>query len=457
MILTLLKKEIISHVLSLRFLVVFLLLMLLVFAAFFFSGSQYRWHRELQLALERDYDQRLDKLMAEQEGWDLHHRLFRSEGRSHVVKMPELSAVAVGLSLMYPAGVSVTTNEFHNESRQEYYNPLLGLFQTLDYVYAVQVLVSLMAMLLVFDMICGEKETGTLRLMLSYPIPRYEVLVSKWFGGLLILVLPLMIAAFGGVVYLWATGLLSLESEHLQRLAVLGLVSVLYVSVFFTVGLFFSTMTHRSATSLLLSLAAWVALTLVIPNLASVAARVIAPTPTPEKIMAEKRAIDREIDLREERLQLITGSLSYGETTQREREKLEQEGEMRKRKWDSFYHEAIKRQISWAQNLGRVSPAAVWVYASTEMMQTGLQDYRKYRDSRSRLQKQLADVAERSANALRRDNPFDYRQELPALKQSRSDLSVSMDAALNDILILIILNVLFFMMSFAAFLRYDVK
>ena len=457
MILTLIRKEIVSHVLSLRFLVVFILVMLLVFAAFFFSGSQYRRQRDLHVALKREYDQRLDKLIAEQEGWDLHRQLFWSDGRSQVVYVPELSSLAVGLAPLYPAGLTVTASDFRSESRAEYRNPLLGLFQTLDIVYAVQVLVSLMAMLLVFDMVCGEKETGTLRLMLSYPVPRYEVLISKWLGGLCILFIPLLIAAFGGVVYLWGVGLLSFEPQTITRLVMIGVVAGLYVSAFFTVGLFFSTVTHRSATALLLSLTVWVAMTLVIPNLASVVAKVIAPTPTHEKIASEKVAIDKEIDLRIERLQLLTGSLSYGESTQRDREKLEQEGELRKRKWDSYYQQAVKRQIGWAQGLGRCSPAAAWVYAATELTGTGLQDYLKFKEARQRMQKQMSEVARRSMDALRRDEVFDLQQELPVLNQSKSDISISLDAALNDILVLIILNVLFFMSSFAAFLRYDVK
>ena len=57
-----------------------------------------------------------------------------------------------------------------------YSNPLFSLFATPDYSYIVNIVVSLLALLFVFDAVCGEKERGTLKLMLAHSVPRDLVL-----------------------------------------------------------------------------------------------------------------------------------------------------------------------------------------------------------------------------------------------------------------------------------------
>ena len=41
---------------------------------------------------------------------------------------------------------------------------------------------------------CGEKESGLLRLVLSNAAPRHQVLLSKWFGGYVTLIMPFLLA-----------------------------------------------------------------------------------------------------------------------------------------------------------------------------------------------------------------------------------------------------------------------
>ena len=49
-------------------------------------------------------------------------------------------------------------------------NPYLHLFSQIDLVFIFQVVLSLIALLFAYDAIAGDWETGTLRLVLSYPI-----------------------------------------------------------------------------------------------------------------------------------------------------------------------------------------------------------------------------------------------------------------------------------------------
>ena len=57
---------------------------------------------------------------------------------------------------------------------------------------------SLLAVLFAFDAICGEKERGTLKVMLSNAVPRDLIILSKGIGGYLCLIVPFLVALLAG-------------------------------------------------------------------------------------------------------------------------------------------------------------------------------------------------------------------------------------------------------------------
>ena len=53
-----------------------------------------------------------------------------------------------------------------------------------DWAFIIGYVLSLIALLFTFDAVSGEREHGTLRLMLANPIPRHTVLIGKFLGGI---------------------------------------------------------------------------------------------------------------------------------------------------------------------------------------------------------------------------------------------------------------------------------
>ncbi len=66
-------------------------------------------------------------------------------------------------------------------------NFLLSRFSDIDWVFVISLFLSFVTLVLSYDRICGEREAGTLRLMLAGPIPRYKILFGKYVGVMLIL------------------------------------------------------------------------------------------------------------------------------------------------------------------------------------------------------------------------------------------------------------------------------
>jgi len=90
---------------------------------------------------------------------------------------------------------------------------------------------------------------------------------------------------------------------------------------------------------------------------------------------------------------------------------------------------------------------------------TGPESYERLQKAKNRLQQEYEDIRRRIYRHMRqRDEwPVFTADQMPRLQFSPPNLGEATKAALNDILILVILNVAFFLGAFVLFLRYDVR
>jgi len=456
---TVIRKEIVSHVLSLRFAAAFILILTLVFASIYVSVNEYRQNVLGFQARTDQHERDVKEILEEDDEWHRHRRLFDWEGKRDAVPVAPLSWIGQGLQPSLPTAINTRTHQQRSLGVGVMRNPLRGLLRLPDFVYVVNVVLSFLAVLFMFDSVCGEKEAGTLRLTLSNAVPRHTLLLGKWIGGYVVLIIPFLVATGGALIFAYVSQ--SLQVGQMGRVAVLMAIACLYVAVFFNVALFVSTLCARAATSLLSCLLIWVLFILVIPNMAPVTAQILEPTPPIETVRAEKRAIDQEIRLRKERLTLTSGEAYYGRKVNEERAKLDRELDRRKNRWDRYYRDGRARQIDLAKTLGRISPSGCWTYAALALAGTGPTMH----DRLERAQETLMSDYKRKADELmkrsRSDNPANRSrvslEELPRLRTTFLSMSEALDSSLNDMLVLVILNILFFMLGFTMFLRYDVR
>lgn len=457
MLLELIRKEITVNVLSLRFIVTFVLFFGLILISTFVLTSDYKVRLQAYETSRSAHRDALSKIKAIEDKNQQVNELIFNQGVYADLK-PQLLAIFVrGLEGNLPTQVHTARSASRKIDEDFYHNPFFALFSTPDYGYIVNIVVSLLALLFVFDAICGEKERGTLKVMLSNAVPRDLIILSKWIGGYLCLVVPFLVALLAGIAYIQLSGTVSLDAQAIERLIWLIGVSLLYISLFFTIGLFISTLTHRAATALIISLFVWICAILVVPNLAPVIGRLVAPVPTLQKINAEKEAVDQETFLRMQRVSRTM--LGYGKKAEQLREKIEQEGNDRKDKLDHFYEEELRTQISISQTLSRISPSASFRYATTELAGTGSGLFLHFKQAYKRFERNFDDYAEeiddRRDNDQLNDNWLQV-DEIPRLKAYAARLDDTLAAISIDLLLMGIYNVVFFMAAYALFLRYDV-
>jgi ABC-type transport system involved in multi-copper enzyme maturation permease subunit len=461
MLAVLIRREILAHVLSLRFAVTFALFLVLIAASIFVTANTYKQdcaEYDARLRANRDH---VSDILAEKEEDRMWDRLFWDEGVQHATPPAPLAWMGQGLSQAWPVALNTTGENIHGADRGLTRNPLLGLLRVPDFVYVVNVVLSLLAILFMFDAVCGEKESGTLRLLLSNSVPRHLVLVAKWVGGYVVLIIPFLIAVGGGLLYAWTCGVFDPTADSVIRIAALIIVAAVYIAVFFNISLFISTTTSKPATSLLICLLVWVGSIIVIPNLGPVTARILRPTPSRKSIDAAKRAVDQEIELRKQRLTLVSGELWYGSSVEQAREKLDQEGQERNTELDRYYQIREDSQLDLARTLGRLSPAACWTYAAVALSGTGPAAYERFRRARDSLTREFSSYSTKMIREARKNMwknlPKIRAEDIPSFHLTFPDAAASLRSALDDLLILLILNVVFFMLGFMFFLRYDVR
>ena len=110
-------------------------------------------------------------------------------------------------------------------------------------LYAVDLLTVLMTILTSVDTLSGEIASGTIQAIATKPIPRWQVLMGKWFGflGMLTAYIAIMVLGVNVVAYAMA----GVIARHLiVGLSLMWMESMVLLSVTFVFGTYFSTLTN---------------------------------------------------------------------------------------------------------------------------------------------------------------------------------------------------------------------
>ncbi len=116
-------------------------------------------------------------------------------------------------------------------------------------------LIPLMALMLSFDALVGEFERGTMLLLLTYPVSRWQVIIGKFVGHMIILALAILIG-FGitAIVISVATGS---SLAHWQAYLWMMLSSWLLGGIFVSLGYVVSAYVQERATAVGVAIGVW--------------------------------------------------------------------------------------------------------------------------------------------------------------------------------------------------------
>jgi ABC-type transport system involved in multi-copper enzyme maturation permease subunit len=475
MLKTVIKKEILNNIFSFRFLVTFVLLLVIISFTTF--------------TLTDDYLRRLDE-----------YSLRQREIESYLGKYAHFNRIGGVLSPSHPPlafyslirGLSSDTNidQFDND-------PLPVMFPLIDLVFIVTILLSLIALLFSYDSISGEKEDGTLKLMLSNKLSRAKVILGKIIGGTFTLLIPFLISFFVGVLIIIINPRVSWQGADWKALSLIILGSIIYFTLFYCLGIFISSLHHSSSSSIMTSLFIWVLLILIIPNLSPYLASFLAKTPSRIKVdrevfrltQVERDDVGRKLS-REKTLEMykkypfLSENLSeteikrkisedpnyrkaYEEMTKAIQEAWDEANRIQGDKADLIQRDLDRKgaaQQRLSTYISMTSPLSDFTYLATDLSSTGIRSmihfnriaenwwgvFRNYRAKKTAALKEkdpTIDVWNTAVDVSDRPR-FQYQQEA---------LLDRFKGTIRFFVILAVFNLIFFTAAFFSFIKYDVR
>ncbi len=140
---------------------------------------------------------------------------------------------------------------------------------------------SILAIILGYNAVSGERERGNLKLLLSYPLYREDVINGKFIGKIGVLVLTLIITSIMSISVALMMGM-NFTWPDFVAIMVLMVVSIVYLVTFLGISIFFSTISRDGARSMLNSFMFWIISAMVITSFSGVIANAIVPVDDPE-------------------------------------------------------------------------------------------------------------------------------------------------------------------------------
>jgi ABC-type transport system involved in multi-copper enzyme maturation permease subunit len=287
-------------------------------------------------------------------------------GLMAVVEPRPLSVFAKGLDEVMDRGYTITAYlGIEPHDRQTSAVSLFALFAPPDLLYIVKALLSLIALLFAYDAVSGEKENGTLKLLLGSAVSRGQLLAAKMLGGLAAVMLPFVVLWVAVLAPLAARPEIVLGGSEFSRLGLMLLASLLYAAGFFALGVLVSALSRSSAGSLIVLLFLWATLVFAVPNVGNLVAEQVAPLPsaeTQELLRMQAFAKDRFLAIQSQDRDRVRSS----ELFNREYDRLVED-----------YRAKLDGMVNTSKAFTRLSPAATLTYIFTDLAGTGLAEQRR--------------------------------------------------------------------------------
>lgn len=491
MLRTLIYQELLTHLINARFFACMIITLLLVFAnTLVLIGA----HEDRNA----DYSER-EAMNRENLAVTPTYSLLRLK-----VQRPAtpLSLFSAGLDTRFGSEVDIAFDTVptlsNSRSPLGLKNPYLNIFSQIDLSIIFQVVLSLIALLFAYDAIAGDREAGTLRLVLSHPVKQGSVLFAKFLAAMGCLLLPVLMSLLLVLTLCSLKSSMQLEGEDFLRVGGIFLTTIVYLSVFYLMGLLISTATRRAATSLMLCLFLWVFLVLVYPNWSRFSLAFS------DEIRAEKITVNRQIEQiqeetnREERQFLNRSPLEgeppvfrhlFGNVTWHYGDFPRVQGELKNaalplvRDLRRFYEFAATlrirnaekvglvreqlvaqtavRQAKWDERLMKLSPASLYTFATAAWAGTDLDAMEDYIRGVRAYRHAVIDYFE-DKDAFESLQWFATNQGnidlsgLPRFRFEPADVTQGAQRALPELFVLFLTGLLLFMGAFLIFIKIEV-
>ena len=356
------------------------------------GGSQVRSERAAIEATRREEAARLEQLGASLRGLAAGaetraqtdsrdpHVVGREIGRrAAILPLGPLSPVALGQRDVMPHTVHVTSEArlAAGAADADLGSPTRQTSGPFDLAFVIVYLLPLVIIALTFDLLAGERERGTLALVLSQPVSLTSFVLGKALlraACLLGLLVPMVLAApllAGGA----APG-----DGLLVRLGLYGALLLAYSAFWFAAAMAVDAWGRSASGNALALVGVWLALVVIVPGLVSVGVNALHPPPSRVELVNLTRSAAREAEAQLSALEGDHGERpaeAYGKTVRRGVE-VQQELERRVQPVVDAFGVQLSRQQGLVDRLRFVSPAIVVHEGLNDVSGSGVARYQHF-------------------------------------------------------------------------------
>ena len=477
MISAILRRELADHLTSLRFALTLLITVaLMAVNGVVFSGSG----QERALAAYQDHLKAVEERI---EGLAGSLGELAVKGPGTLAKRPSpLSFVAFGREDFLPATITAQTTSTYGgnwgfmidmpwslDYQEPAAPPAAGIvpdFVEVDWVFIVGFCLSLMALLLTYDGICGERREGTLMLALSGPLPRSSLLLGKFAAAWIVVAAALTVGVVLNLLVLGLAGPVELDTELFLRLAPVYLACLLYLACFVGLGLLVSCLSERPSSALVVLLLVWTVLLVLLPNTVSGAVSYFQePRMDWRSHHSQRQALVEEHQIWRKTSPVEPGERPPAEFVAEFSDFLRQRLQLDR----GFSEEQLRRQLEPVEAgalVNRVSPYGILQYALESLAGTGLPrhlgfieaarrhalDFRRFAEERDQADPDSYHLFGLAPGLSERPVPL---EAIPRFGEPLSAGSAAADAS-TDLALLALFALLAFMAANIAFLRSEI-
>lgn len=446
------RKEIADHIRKLRFLLISSTIILLFIIAGILYVAEYRLMTDNYLSPES----RIGRLSRTGE---MPLALFEQIPLMVQEKTNPLWFCSDGGRAVLPNVFRVDQNRNYDVQTTYYKtmdNPWIKMLDFIDWVFIIGFLVSFLVITLGYDAFSGEKEDGTLRLLLSNDIPRHTLLFGKFAGIFLTILIPMTIGQIVNLLIITFSGAVPLGHTDWLRIASVVPLTWLYLSVFIWITLGISSLTNNSAMSIVFLLVIWVTATIIIPDAGGLAARYVYSLPRKEMIDEKVTAVLDEAMSNERK------------KTREESAVMQRDGLIKAAGIRTEYQHMKFTQLAVARSFARLSPLSAFRYAAETMTATGIGNHTRLLLQLKRYRDEIGDfilseernISENPVGIIHYSvlswNNFDIAK-IPVFKEQPIRFAEGLFNAILDLGLLFVFNMVSFFAALFSFLRYDVR
>ncbi len=466
-------KDILENLLSLRFLLSFLLIVTLFTVSGFVFIGKYRQQSS-------DYWERMNKNTSDfrERSRQLYKLAFYQQ---EVYRRPQpLTVCADGFEGTLPDSVRFDMFSSELPGIRGRGNFMLPYFSSIDWAFIVSLILSFVALVFSYDCICGEREVGTLRLMLSGSVPRFQILAAKYLGVMITIGVPLLLGLLVNLIIVVSSKDVALGAGAWLKILALVVLSFLYLSVFVLLGLSVSSRVAYAAHSMVILLLVWVVLVVLVPSFGRILAEVSTHTPTAVEL--ERKLTEVSGGMWKNAEQLFgknAGSMSTDRNWEGNnppaRARLKTAVTNAANALREDHHNRMLAQAFTGRNFTRLSPVVLYQRASEIIAGTGINHCinlcRQVREYQAELKEYVRSKDQEDPNSMHMifpeegcaycwetisHKPVDF-DTVPKFQERDVALGESLRLAVWDIGLLAALNMVFFATAFVSFVRYDAR